>query len=30
MEEWVADEEKIKTLDRPLVDSMIDTWLANF
>ena len=30
IEEWVADEEKVKTLDRPLVDSMIDTWLANF
>jgi hypothetical protein len=30
IEEWVNDEEKIKTLDRQQVDAMIETWLANF
>jgi hypothetical protein len=30
IEDWVADEEKIKTLDRPQVDAMLDTWLSNF
>jgi hypothetical protein len=30
IEEWVGDEEKIKTLDRAQVDAMIDTWLSNF
>lgn len=30
IEDWVQDEEKIKTLDRPTVDQMIDTWLGEF
>jgi len=30
IDEWMADEEKIKTLDKQQVDAMIDTWLANF
>jgi hypothetical protein len=30
IDEWMADEEKIKTLDKLQVDAMIDTWLANF
>ena len=30
IEEWTGDEEKIKTLKREDVDSMIDTWLADF
>ena len=30
IDEWIADEEKIKTLDKQQVDAMIDTWLANF
>jgi len=30
IEEWTGDEEKIKTLKRDDVDSMIDTWLADF
>ena len=30
IEEWVGDEEKIKTLDRPTVDAMLDTWLNEF
>jgi len=30
IEEWVNDEEKIKTLDRSQVDLMLDTWLSGF
>jgi hypothetical protein len=30
IEEYTADEEKIKTLTKDVADSMIDTWLAEF
>jgi hypothetical protein len=30
IEEWTGDEEKIKGLTREVVDSMMDTWLADF
>jgi predicted transcriptional regulator len=30
IDEWMADDEKIKTLNKQQVDAMIDTWLANF
>ena len=30
IQEWLEDEEKIKTLNRETVDQMIDTWLADF
>lgn len=30
IEELLAEEEKIKQLDKQQVDAMIDTWLANF
>ena len=30
VEEWLADEEKLKTLDRATVDELIDSWLSDF
>jgi glycogen synthase len=30
IQEWVDDDEKIKTLDRATVEDMLDTWLADF
>jgi hypothetical protein len=30
IDEWVSDEEKIKSLDRATVDAMMDTWLSEF
>jgi hypothetical protein len=30
MDEWVSDEEKIKTLDKPTVNAMMDGWLSDF
>ena len=30
IDEWVQDEEKIKTLDRATVDQMMDQWLTEF
>jgi len=30
IDEWVNDEDKIKTLDRGTVDTMFDTWLNEF
>mmetsp|Transcript_30127 Transcript_30127/g.46040 ORF Transcript_30127/g.46040 Transcript_30127/m.46040 type:complete len:143 (+) Transcript_30127:831-1259(+) len=30
IDDWINDEEKIKTLDRATVDAMFDTWLADF
>lgn len=30
IDEWVADEERIKTLDRAQVDAMMDIWLVDF
>lgn len=30
IDDWLAEEEKIKTLDKQQVEAMIETWLANF
>jgi hypothetical protein len=30
VEDWVADEERVKTLDRAQVDAMMDVWLVDF
>jgi len=30
IEDWVSDEEKVKTLDRATVDAMMDEWLQDF
>ena len=30
VEEWVGEDEKLKTLDRAAVDAMLDGWLAEF
>jgi hypothetical protein len=30
IEEWTADEEKIKTLDRATVDDMMNQWLDGY
>ena len=30
IDEWINDEDKIKTLDKATVDTMMDTWLAEF
>ena len=30
MDEWVSDDEKIKTLDDATVNAMMDGWLSDF
>jgi len=30
IDDWVSDEEKIKTLDRATVETMLDGWLNEF
>jgi hypothetical protein len=30
IEEWVADEEKLKTLERGTVEGLLDEWLTGF
>ena len=30
IEEWLADEEKLKTLDRATVEELVEQWLTDF